>query len=142
MDGNGYGFWAFAATALGGGAVGTISAQLFNYFTARAKQPVQEYDQLAKSLREIIERDRQHYEAILVNERAHYEARVKRLETIIDAQDERERLMLREIGELNGRLNEQRRLLEVVIHKAEATDASSLLGNTQVPTPIVPPAKP
>lgn len=124
--------WGGLVTAiLGGGALGSVFTQATNYLLARAKQPVDQYDGLVTKLQAIINTDRKYFDEMLALERSHCDVRITKLEKEINESRQREyehtvrdRSTSEQIGELKGRLDEQRRMLEVVVKRSEDTMAN------------------
>lgn len=123
-----------AATALGGGAFGSVTTGVLNYMQARAKQPVDQYDGLVTRLQGIILSEREHFDALLKQEREHCDSRITRLEKEADLACQREQSFIdrdrqnsEKIGELTGRLDEQRRTLNNLVKRTEETATQTAL---------------
>lgn len=126
--------WMTLIAALGGGAFGSIVTGFTNYMLARAKQPVDQYDGLVTKLQGIINTERTHFEDMLKQEREHCDARITRLENEATAACAREQLFIdrdrqnsEKIGELTGRLDEQRKMLNNLIKRTEDNAVSTAL---------------
>lgn len=132
------GIWAFVATALGGGALGTIVTKGFDFLIASKRQPVDQYDLLTTKLSGLIDQERVHFEARLEQERNHCDSRIVRLEQEADKAcereqkyNERESANSRKIGELEGRLDEQRQMLKTIFSKAGDMNALAMVAEDQ-----------
>lgn len=82
----------------------------------------------------MIEQERVHFEARLLQEQKHCDSRIARLEGEIDASRTREHASAirenenaRKIGELEGRLDEQRQMLRTVLSEEKQTAAAVAL---------------
>ena len=133
--------WTTIALVFGGGAIGSVITGLTQYMLAKAKQPVDQYDILAKTLMVRLDQERAHFEQLINQERIHCDERLRRLEAQISAYDTKEdAYMIREfenrekLGELRGQLAEQRRLIDAIVHQTETHSVMSAMAKDKTAT--------
>lgn len=121
--------WGMLGLVFGGGALGSVLTVVSNFVLAKAKQPVDQYDQLVKTMHSMMAQEREHFEARLVQDRLHCDSKLDKLEKDLEKACEREDHAIgrmgelrQQLGRLEGRLEEQQRLLATVFK--ESTDVA------------------
>lgn len=128
---------------LGGGAIGSVITGITQYMLAKAKQPVDQYDGLVGQMRTVMNQERQHFEAIVAQERKHHDDKIKKielemakLEAAEDACIAREMMYREQLGELRGQLNEQRKMLGTVLKQSEVAAVAEAIAQDQNNTTV------
>lgn len=104
------GVWQTIGLVLGGGAIGSIVTGFLNYLLARSKQPVDDYAKLVTIM-----------QAMIDQERKHSEITVGRLQSDHDKCVDQHLAAVKEIGMLQGRLEEQREMVDRLIRIGSET---------------------